>query len=103
MSGPRLPANVYDALAAAAARADLATATAQVRLARRQRIPDVTVSAAARRLEASNDVAGVFRLSVPLPLFNNGRAAVDPPPPSGNRRTPTGAWRCSTLAMPCSN
>lgn len=77
MSGPRLPADAHDTLAAAAAQADLATATAQVRLARSQRIPDVTVSAAARRLEASNDVAGVFSLSVPLPLFNNGRAAVD--------------------------
>ena len=77
MSGARLPVDAPDTLAAAAAQADLATATAQVRLARSQRIPDVTVSAAARRLEASNDVAGVFSVSVPLPLFNNGRAAVD--------------------------
>lgn len=76
-AGPRLPVSSAGTLAAAAAQADLATTTAQVRLARSQRIPDVTVSAAARRLEASNDVAGVFSLSVPLPLFNNGQAAVD--------------------------
>lgn len=75
--GPVRPVQVADTIAAAAAQADLTTASAQVRLARSQRIPDVTVSAAARRLEASNDVAGVFSVSVPLPLFNNGRAAVD--------------------------
>lgn len=75
--GPNLPASSRDTLAAAAAQADLATATAQMRLARSQRVPDVTVSAAARRLEASNDMAGVFGISVPLPLFNTGRAAVD--------------------------
>lgn len=76
-AGPRLPARSVDTLAAAAAQADLTAATAQVRLARSQRIPDVTISAAARRLEASNAMAGVFGISVPLPLFNNGRAAVD--------------------------
>lgn len=76
-SGPARPIDPAETLAAAAAQADLATATAQVRLARSQRVPDVTVSAAARRLNASDDVAGVFSLSVPLPLFNNGRAAVD--------------------------
>ncbi|WP_445192619.1 TolC family protein [Sphingomonas sp. Tas61C01] len=76
-AGPRRPADVDATLAVAAAKADLGSAAAQVRLARSQRIPDVTVSAAARRLEATNDVAGVFSVSVPLPLFNNGRAAVD--------------------------
>lgn len=75
--GPVQPIDPEGTLAAAAARADLSTADAQVRLARSQRAPDLTVGAAARRLEASNDVAGVFSLSVPLPLFNNGRAAVD--------------------------
>lgn len=75
--GPGMPFSTADTLAAAAVQADLTTADAQVRLARSQRTPDVTVSAAARRLEASNDVAGVFSLSVPLPLFNNGRAGVD--------------------------
>lgn len=76
-AGPRLPVRSEGTLAAAAAQADLSTATAQVRLARSQRVPDVTVSASARRLEATNDTAAVFGVSVPLPLFNNGRAAVD--------------------------
>jgi cobalt-zinc-cadmium efflux system outer membrane protein len=76
-AGPPRPLDPAGTLAIAAAQADLGTATAQVRLARSQRIPDVTVSAAARRLEASNDMAGVFSISVPLPIFNTGRAGVD--------------------------
>ena len=63
-------------LAVAAARANLDTATAQVRLARSQRVPDLTVSASARRLEQTNDVAAVFGISIPLNVFNNGRAAI---------------------------
>lgn len=75
--GPPIAVEISATLSAAAAQAELDTASAQVRLARSQRVPDLTVGAAARRLEASNDMAGVFSLSVPLPLFNNGRAAVD--------------------------
>ncbi|MBB3349693.1 TolC family protein [Sphingomonas sp. BK069] len=63
-------------LAVATARADLDTATAQVRLARSQRVPDLTVSASARRLEQTNDVAAVFSISIPLNVFNNGRASI---------------------------
>ena len=63
-------------LTAAAARADLDTATAQVRLARTQRVPDLTLSASARRLEQTNDVAAVFGVSIPLTVFNGGRSAV---------------------------
>jgi cobalt-zinc-cadmium efflux system outer membrane protein len=63
-------------LTAAAARADLDTATAQVRLARSQRVPDLTLSASARRLEQTNDVAAVFGVSIPLTVFNGGRSAV---------------------------
>ncbi|URW75857.1 TolC family protein [Sphingomonas donggukensis] len=74
--GPAVPARSDGTLALAAATADVATADAQVRLARSQRIPDVTVSASARRLEATNDVAAVFGVSIPLPVFNNGRAAI---------------------------
>ena len=65
-----------ETLALAAARADVATAEAQSRLARSQRIPDVTLSAGARRLSMTNDVAAVFGVSIPLPLFNDGSAAV---------------------------
>lgn len=62
-------------LALAAADADLATADARVRLARSQRLPDLSVSAGARRFE-NGDAAFLFSLSVPLPVFNNGRAAI---------------------------
>jgi cobalt-zinc-cadmium efflux system outer membrane protein len=75
--GPQASIEVDGTLAAAAARADFATASAQVRLARSQRVPDVTLSASARRLEQTNDTAAVFGLSIPLPVFNSGRAGVD--------------------------
>lgn len=74
--GPVVPANVDGTLALAAAGADVTTAEAQLRLARSQRIPDLTVSAGTRRLQASGDMAMVFGVSVPLPVFNNGRAAI---------------------------
>ena len=47
-----------------------------MRLARSQRVPDLTVSASARRLEQTNDVAAVFGISIPLNVFNNGRASI---------------------------
>lgn len=74
--GPSIAASPGGTLALSAARAAVTTADAQVRLARSQRIPDVTVNAGARRLDASNDMAAVVGLSIPLPLFNNGRASV---------------------------
>ena len=74
--GPARPIETAGTLALAATRADVTTAEAQVRLARSQRVPDVTLSASARRLEATNDVAAVFGVSIPFPLFNNGKAAV---------------------------
>ena len=75
--GPRLAVSPEGTLALATAEAEVATANAQVRLARSQRIPDLTLSAGARRLEATNDVAAVFGVSLPIPLFNNGRAGID--------------------------
>lgn len=74
--GPTAPAGSQGTLALAAAHAELVTAEAQVRLAQSQRIPDVTLSLGARRLAATNDVAAVFGVSIPIPVFNNGRAAV---------------------------
>jgi cobalt-zinc-cadmium efflux system outer membrane protein len=74
--GPAMPAEVQGTLALAAATADIASATAELRLARSQRTPDLTLTAGTRRLEASNDQAMVFGVSVPLPLFNRGKAAV---------------------------
>ena len=74
--GPTPSRSASGTLALVAARAELTTAEAQVRLARSQRIPDVTVSAGARRLQATNDMAAVVGVSIPIPLFNNGSAAV---------------------------
>lgn len=81
------PSDVQSAgtLALAAADADLAVADADVRLARSQRMPDVTVGPAVRRLEATKDTAAVLALSVPIPLFNAGRAAVDQASAERNR------------------
>jgi cobalt-zinc-cadmium efflux system outer membrane protein len=64
-------------LAMAAADADLAVADAGVRMARSQRVPDIAFGPGLRRLDATNDTAAVFSLSVPLPLFNSGGAAVE--------------------------
>lgn len=74
--GPRRPIDVDNTLTLAAAQADVRTAGAQVRVARSLRVPDVTVSAFARRLEATNDTAAVVGLSIPIPIFNNGSAFV---------------------------
>lgn len=74
--GPEVPSTVDGTLAYAAARADLRIAEANVRLAHSQRVPDLTLSAGARRLSATGDTAAVLGISVPLPFFNNGRASV---------------------------
>lgn len=84
MALDRLPAAVYGpaaatsagTLALAAADADLAVADAGVRFAKSQRVPDVALGPGIRRLNATNDTAAVFTLSIPIPLFNSGRAAV---------------------------
>lgn len=54
-------------LPTAAAEADLALANAGVRLARSQRVPDLTVGPALSRLETTNDPAAVFSVSIPIP------------------------------------
>lgn len=74
--GPQRPVDIEETLALVAAQADVRTADAQVRVARSLRIPDLTVSASARRLAATNDTAAVVGLSIPLPFFNNGSAFV---------------------------
>lgn len=71
---PRLDAG--SSLAVATARADEKAADAQLRLARSQRLPDVTLSAGVRRLPINNDVAAVFGVSVPLPFFNSGTSSI---------------------------
>lgn len=73
--GPTMVASA-GTLVLAAADADLAIADAGVRLAKSQRVSDVTIGPAVRRLSATNDMAAVFALSMPIPLFNAGRATV---------------------------
>lgn len=74
--GPAMPLATDGTLALAAAQADVTTADAQVRLARSQRVPDITISAGARRLAQTNDMAAVVGIAIPFPIFNNGSAAV---------------------------
>ncbi|MEG8219352.1 TolC family protein [Sphingobium sp. AR-3-1] len=74
--GPPRPVDVEGTLALVAAEADVRTADAQVRVARSLRVPDLTISASARRLAATNDTAAVVGISIPIPFFNNGSAFV---------------------------
>lgn len=63
-------------LAVATARSNEKAAEAQLRLARSQRLPDVTLSAGVRRLPSNNNIAAMFGVSVPLPIFNSGTSWV---------------------------
>ncbi len=74
--GPPAPPPIAGTLALAAADADLTIADAGIRLARANRVPDINVGPAIRRLEATNDTAAVFAVSIPIPVFNNGRATI---------------------------
>src|SRR3546814_17422535 len=62
------PIDSTGTLMMAAANADFAIADAGVRLARSQRVPDLTLGAGARRLEQTNDTAAIFSLSIPIPM-----------------------------------
>ena len=55
---------------------EMAQRQAAVALAKSQGVPDVTVGAAVRRLSETDDTAGVFALSLPLPLFNRNQGGV---------------------------
>lgn len=76
----RIPASTAaqarGSLLLAAADADVAAADAGVRLAQSQRMPDLTLGAGLRRLADSDSNAALVSLSVPVPLFQNGRAAL---------------------------
>ncbi|MRW91839.1 TolC family protein [Duganella sp. FT80W] len=63
-------------LSVVAAQAQLAIANARVDAARRDRMPDVTITAGTRRYGDSPDKAAVLSLSIPLPLFNSGSGAL---------------------------
>jgi len=60
----------------AAAQAQVLAANARVDAARRDRIPDLTLTAGTRRYGDSPDRAAVVGISIPLPLFNPGAAAL---------------------------
>jgi len=60
----------------ARAEAEVAAASARVDAARRDRIPDATLTLGTRRYGASPDRAAVVGISVPLPLFNTGTAGL---------------------------
>jgi len=60
---PVAPIDAAGTLALAAANADVEYADAGVRLARSQRVPDITVGPGLRRLEANNDMAAVDQAS----------------------------------------
>lgn len=74
--GPRAVIDAEATLTLAAADADVRTADAQLRVARTLRVPDLTVSAGARRFEASRDMAAIVGVGITIPFFNNGTALV---------------------------
>ncbi len=59
-----------------AAEAQAAVAAARVATARSDRVPDLTVTAGVRRYGDTSDKAAVLGISLPLPLFNQGTAAL---------------------------
>lgn len=61
----------------AAAERRLATAEAEVERARRERVPEVTVGLGAYVTTDGDSSSGYFGLSMPLPVFDTGRAALD--------------------------
>ncbi|MBU0932774.1 MULTISPECIES: TolC family protein [Sphingobium] len=74
--GPEVPPSAVGTLALAAADADLAVADANVRLANSQRVPNLEAGPGLRRLSATNDTALIFTVTMPIPIFNSGKAAV---------------------------
>lgn len=76
VSGPPAPISTSGTLVLAAADADLSVAEAGVRMARANRVPDLNIGPGFRQIQQTRDVAAVFTVSIPIPVFNNGRAAV---------------------------
>ena len=58
------------------AEASIAERAATVSLARANRVPDVTVAAGGRHFNDDGDVAALFSLSAPLPLFDRNQGAI---------------------------
>ncbi|WP_176590277.1 TolC family protein [Sphingobium sp. EM0848] len=74
--GPGRPVSATGTLALAAADANLAVADAAVRLSQSQRMPDLEVGPGVRHFSQTNDTAFVFTVSMPIPIFHSGKAAV---------------------------
>ena len=74
--GPEMPPSAAGTLALAAAGADLAIADANVRLANSQRVPNLEAGPGLRRLSGTNDTALIFTVTMPIPIFNSGKASV---------------------------
>lgn len=72
----QLVSTVQPSLSVAAAQAQVEITSARVDAAKRDRIPDVTVTAGTRRYGDSPDRAVVLGLSIPLPLMNSGTNAL---------------------------
>lgn len=60
-----------------AAKAEQEAAAYRVNLARRQAVPDVTVSVGARRLEVDDANALIAAVSIPFPVFDRNRGNID--------------------------
>lgn len=74
ITGPRKDFGTLPAVAAAEAK--VAAANARVNAARRERIPDLTLTAGTRRFGDNPDRAAVLSISIPFPLFNRGSQAL---------------------------
>ena len=76
VEAPRVQAELGATPSVAKAAAEVAAANARVDAARRDRVPDATLTLGTRRFADSSDRAAVVGISVPLPLFNTGSAAL---------------------------
>jgi len=71
------PAEKGPSLSVATSEAELAGASARLRQARSLRTPDLNFGVGSRRFSETGDTALMFRLSVPIPLFDSGTANVN--------------------------
>lgn len=76
VDAPQVQAELGKSPSVAKAEAEVAAANARVDAARRDRIPDATLTLGTRGYGDSSDRAAVVGISVPLPLFNTGTAAL---------------------------
>lgn len=73
---PALPANMQS-LDERLATAGRDAASARVRLAQAEGVPDITASSGVRSFRESKDTAFLVSVSIPLPVFNRNRGNID--------------------------